>query len=165
MATKDGLAQIWYTGANGVITGNTPNADNVVSVIIDEYNEHFGTDIQIWTPETKTLQVGDAVPNWNAYEKILLDLLNVKFSNGCFGQKFGNKLYIVTSNGSNQIVVNVQDGIVVSLEGPVLDETAKTQYIYRMRSAGFRIQETLAFTLPMQVGDYVDGWSEMKLVY
>lgn len=70
MATRDGLAQIWYADANGVITGYTPTADNVASAIIDAYNEHYGTDINIWTPETKNLQVGDTVPNWNAYEKI-----------------------------------------------------------------------------------------------
>ena len=74
MATRDGSAQIWYADANGVVTGYTPNADNVVSAIIDTYNKHFGTDIQIWTPETKTLQVGGTVPNWNAYEKILIQL-------------------------------------------------------------------------------------------
>lgn len=74
MATRDGLAQIWYADANGVVTGYTPNVDNVASAIIDAYNEHFGTDIGIWTPETKTLQVGGTVPNWDAYEKILIQL-------------------------------------------------------------------------------------------
>lgn len=82
MATRDGLAQIWYADANGVVTGYTPTADNVASAIIDAYNEHYGTDINIWTPETKTLQVGDTVPNWNAYEKIELPHTYIAVTNG-----------------------------------------------------------------------------------
>lgn len=76
MATKDGRTQIWYTDVNGNVTGYTETVDNIAGTIIDAYNEHFGTDIQIWTPETKTLQVGDTVPNWNAYEKIEMQVVS-----------------------------------------------------------------------------------------
>ena len=112
MATKDGLAQIWYADANGVITGNTPTADNVASAIIDAYNEHFGTDIQIWTPETKTLQVGDSLPNWNAYEKILLPIVtNVKFkgsSNYYIGKIEQSKCYIYGDGDTKFAVVDAK---------------------------------------------------------
>lgn len=70
MATKDGRSQIWYADGNGNVEGYTETVDNIAETIIGTYNEHFGTDIQLWTPETKTLQVGGTVPNWNAYEKI-----------------------------------------------------------------------------------------------
>lgn len=132
--------------------------------ILQAVNEKYGTSFEGWSQLPTAYEVGDTVPNWNAYEKIELDIVNVKFSNGFFGQKVGDKLYIATSNGSNQIVVDVQGGYVGSLEGPVLDETAKTQYFYRMRAAGLEIQETLAETLSLQVGVYVEGWSEMTLV-
>lgn len=88
MATKDGLAQIWYADANGVITGNTPTADYVANAIIDGYNEHFGTDINIWTPETINLQVGDTVPNWNAYEKIEITRSYIAVSIGGYDGTF-----------------------------------------------------------------------------
>ena len=70
MATKDGRAQIWYADGSGNVTGYTESVDDIAGTIIDAYNEHFGTGIQIWTPETITLQVGGTVPNWDAYEKI-----------------------------------------------------------------------------------------------
>lgn len=86
MATKDGRSQIWYADGNGNVAGYTESVDDIAGTIIDTYNEHFGTDISIWTPETKTLQVGDTVTNWNAYEKIY----------GEFGIKIASKFKIDT---------------------------------------------------------------------
>lgn len=70
LATRDGFDKIWYADANGVITGNTPHGA-ITYAIIDAYNEHFGTNINNWESEKETLQVGDTVTNWNAYEKIM----------------------------------------------------------------------------------------------
>ena len=116
MATKDGLAQIWYADANGVITGNTPNADNVASAIIDGYNEHFGTDIQIWTPETITLQVGDTVPNWNAFEKIMLAKTLFAFESNpnklIVGEIEGDTLRIQTSGNSDNVWLSSEIGVI-----------------------------------------------------
>lgn len=70
MATKDGRTQIWYADGNGNVEGYTETVGDIAETIISTYNEHFGTDIQLWTPETKTLQVGGTIPDWNAYEKI-----------------------------------------------------------------------------------------------
>lgn len=154
------MAQIWYADANGVITGNTPTADNVASAIIDGYNEHFGTDIQIWTPETITLQVGDTVPNWNAYEKIELQIVKVKFSGGIFGEKRGYKLYIATSNGSNTIIVDMEGGFVGNLQGPELTDQMKTYFTDVMNRAGYEVSETTSETLSLSVGDPIEGWED-----
>lgn len=70
MASKDGRAQIWYADGSGNVTGYTESVGEIAGTIIEAYNEHFGTDIAIWTPETKSLQMGGSVPNWDAYEKI-----------------------------------------------------------------------------------------------
>lgn len=162
--TDDGSSALWVLDDDGVVIDNISIYGAERAPILAQINEHYGTSFTGWSDNEIGLRFGDPLPNWNAYEKILLDILNVKFNSGFFGQKVGDKLYIATSNGSNQIIVDVQGGFVGSLEGPVLDETAKTQYFYRMRSAGFEIQETLAETLSLQVGDYVEGWSEMTLV-
>ena len=101
MATRDGLAQIWYADANGVVTGYTPNADNVASAIIDTFNEHYGTDIQIWTPETEALQVGGTVPDWNAYEKI-----GIKLVNGFY------KYDITNGQNASFVAMQCEDGLI-----------------------------------------------------
>ena len=150
--------------SEGVVLEYSSEPSKKLDEIIAEINAHYGTSFYQEDDIDKDFTIGETMPDWNAYEKILLDILNVKFSNGFFGKKVGDKLYIATSNGSNQITVDVQGGFVGSLEGPVLDETVKNQYFKRMRAAGFEIQETLAETLSLQVGDYVEGWSEMTLV-
>lgn len=119
MATKDGLAQIWYADTNGVITGYTQTADNVASAIIDAYNKHFGTDINIWTPETITLQVGGTVPNWNAYEKIELPkrfLWKYRLDSGV-GSVFGkveNDILISYAKSKEDLLVADENGLIIS---------------------------------------------------
>ena len=164
MATKDGRTQIWYADGNGNVGGYTETVNNIAGTIIDAYNEHFGTDIQLWTPETKTLQVGGTVPDWNAYEKILLDILNVKFNGGFFGQKVGDKLYIATSNGSNQIIVDMQSGLVGTLNGPVLSDERKLYYTNWMRGTGHEVSETTSEILTLTEGEQVEGWNEYLLI-
>ena len=152
MATRDGLAQIWYADTNGVITGNTPNADNVASAIIDGYNEHFGTDIQIWTPETETLQVGDTVPTWNAYEKIMLPKTLFAFetnpNNLIVGEFEGGALRIQTSGNSNVVWLSSETGVIIGsmpLSAPAL--------------------EIILQKVNEKFGTSFEGWTQLPTVY
>lgn len=168
MATRDGLAQIWYADENGVVTGYTPTADNVASAIIDTYNEHFGTDINIWTPETKTLQVGGTVPNWNAYEKILLpEMVNFRFlmSGGTAnitGFMQGDKAYL---NSQRETAVwNVSpEGQVWGGGGQasLYEEQTKTLLLSNL---GREISEVLPFVVEWQQGSQVPNWESYTLL-
>lgn len=165
MATKDGRAQIWYADGSGNVTGYTESVGEIASTIIDAYNEHFGTDIALWTPETKTLQVGDTVPNWNAYEKIELQNIKVKFNDGTFGEIRGSKFYIATSNGTNLIIAIRESGVVATLTGAAVTDQMKTNYVNGLRYYGYNVDETIAETLSLSVGDEIEGWDEYVLVY
>lgn len=167
MATKDGLAQIWYADANGVITGNTPNADNVASAIIDGYNEHYGTDIGIWTPETISLQVGGTVPNWPAYEKIIIPPM-VKFKyylpNGtyCAGYTQGEKAYVNVN--AEQTMFNMDiDGKIRSVYGtPENVLVLLQQPLYRQ--FGVLYAEILGFEPGWSIGETVEDWNSYILI-
>ena len=128
MATKDGRTQIWYADGNGNVEGYTETVGNIAETIIGAYNEHFGTDIQLWTPETKTLQVGGTVPNWNAYEKILIQLedgfYKYDLTNGhggafaCMEVNHGNVgVYASSLESGNNINVYVGNGTFNSAGG------------------------------------------------
>lgn len=167
MATKDGLAQIWYADANGVITGNTPTADNVASAIIDGYNEHFGTDIKIWTPETITLQVGDTVPNWNAYEKIELERQKIAIEVGpnvwIIGD-FLNGMYRTWTNpGENASISVHQDGVVYGNQG--VPAAAGVGYFNQYLSKiGLEATSVEDYYISMPIGTSVPGWNEYEKI-
>lgn len=164
MATRDGLAQIWYADANGVITGNTPTADNVASAIIDAYNEHFGTDINIWTPETETLQVGGTVPNWNAYEKIELPkrfLWKYRKEEG-EGSVFGkveNDILISYAKSQGDLLIADENGLIIS-DANVGGEFFIFKIKPRLNNLGITYTEISYDTSSYSENDNVENWND-----
>ena len=47
--------------------------------ILQAVNEKYGTSFEGWSQLPTAYEVGDTVPNWNAYEKILHIVPNMKF--------------------------------------------------------------------------------------
>ena len=158
MATKDGRAQIWYADGNGNVEGFSETVDDIAETIISTYNEHFGTDIQIWTPETKNLQVGGTVPNWNAYEKISNLRWQIQFAgtNGVFGI-IENKTYKVYANNASNVLIASNEGVVVGTQNYSSDfgNFMKNKLV----AAGLDVQSVEQFITSLNVGDNVPEWS------
>ena len=164
MATRDGRSQIWYADENGVVTGYTPTADNVASAIIDAYNEHFGTDINIWTPETKTLQVGDTIPNWNAYEKIEMPpTIYAKItpqgsSLWSIGKILSNTFKILCQNDEGAWQVT-NDGKINGVFGHPYD-LMSYMWAPKLQQAGYEISAFEIELVAYNVGDTIENWED-----
>lgn len=165
MATKDGRSQIWYADGNGSVDGYTETVDNIVETIIGAYNEHFGTEINIWTPETKTLQVGGTVPNWNAYEKIMLppQPILVKV------QRNSTTWYACevkqSSNGQYEVAVHGGEGTFYSFNstghnnGTVMQSDENRSLIMQVASEKTSQNVTTLSIIPGYI-DNIENWDE-----
>ena len=80
--------------ANGVVVDNVSYALNVRAQILAQINVHYGTSFSGWSDNEIGLRIGDTLPNWNAYEKILLP----------------NKIYVAASLGNNGYSVGYIQG-------------------------------------------------------
>lgn len=168
MATKDGRAQIWYADGSGNVTGYTESVDDIAGTIIDAYNEHFGTDIDIWTPETITLQVGDTVPNWDAYEKILLP------AKIFVAASLGNNGYSVGYIQGNKYVFYsdaLQNTYVMSMQGRIIANSISVEWswINRVKPALINhsfenVTEYLTEAKLYEVGDIVENIGEYQFI-
>ena len=168
MATKDGRSQIWYADGNGNVEGNTETVDYIAETIISTYNEHYGTDIQLWTPETKTLQVGGTVPNWNAYEKISNIPILIAVSIGepndpyAFGQVVGNIVTFETMEIDKPWVA-ISDGRIV---GYAKDFPSIFTDVWKAKiDNALGINSTYAQEISsLQQGDVIQNWSSYQKI-
>lgn len=80
--------------ANGVVVDNVSYALNDRAQILAQINVHYGTSFSGWSDNEIGLRIGDTLPNWNAYEKILLP----------------NKIYVAASLGNNGYSVGYIQG-------------------------------------------------------
>lgn len=169
MATKDGRTQIWYADGNGNVAGYTETIGDIVDTIISVYNEHFGTDIGLWTPETKTLQVGGTVPNWNAYEKIGLPKTYIAVSVGggdspcAFGELGQNNEVIFQSKDENTPWVASRAGVIV---GEATGWPGVFTYVWKPKiDAALGIDSTASIVISSLVqGDEVPNWDSYQII-
>lgn len=163
MATKDGRTQIWYADGNGNVEGYTETVGDIAETIIGAYNEHFGTDIQLWTPETKNLQVGGTVPNWNAYEKIYAPVPEILLIKNKVGEQYilarysEKTLEIACGVGTSTLIVVDNQGVVVTVEGPPFDNM-KNNFEGLVEHAGYDVETTSIWEVSINVGDTMENW-------
>lgn len=162
--TQGNSNNVWLSSDEGVINNTMILTAPTLEKILQAVNEKYGTSLEGWSQLPTAYEVGDTVPNWNAYEKITLQTVKIKFQDGKFGEVKGNKLYIATSNGKNVIIVNMLTGLVATLNGTELTEQMKTNYTAAMRYYGYEVSETTSETLSLEVGDQIEGWNEYILI-
>lgn len=88
--TDDGSSALWVLNDDGVVVDNISIYGAERAPILEQINEHYGTSFTGWSDNEMGLRFGDTVPNWNAYEKIEMQVVSYykyDVSNG-MGQAF-----------------------------------------------------------------------------
>lgn len=159
VATSGIGRQIWYADGDGVIAGSTESVDEVTDTIISIYNENFGTNISHLTPDTKLFEVGDTVPNWDAYEKIST-LVYIKIQGpGTAGYIINETGFIYTKN-NNCYVFDLGNGEVENDNGIRLSDTFKNSIIGRAVEAGLNITQVESKEENFEIGQVMQNWDE-----
>lgn len=72
--TDDGSSALWVCDGNGVVVDNISIYGAERAPILEQINEHYGTSFTGWSDNEIGLRFGDSIPDWNAYEKIMLPM-------------------------------------------------------------------------------------------
>lgn len=132
--------------------------------ILQAVNEKYGTSFEGWSQLPTAYEVGDTVPNWNAYEKIVLTSQKIaaKLGSGEQGTSLilgtlTNKNFELVTNGSQSYVVD-SSGIVLPILGP---PASSTEYIIGiLQSVGITATSISEEIVSWEVGSAVPNWNE-----
>ena len=136
--------------------------------ILQAVNVKYGTSFESWSQLPTAYEVGDTVPNWNAYEKILLpEMVNFRFlASGSTayitGFMQGDKAYL--NSRTENAVWNVSpEGQVWGAGGKasLYEEQTKTLLLSNF---GREISEVLPFVVEWQQGSQVPNWESYTLL-
>lgn len=132
--------------------------------ILQAVNEKYGTSFEGWSQLPTVYEVGDTVPNWNAYEKIEMPATkqNIKtlMPGGtelyAFGQIDGSKFMLAATDEDRFYVV--RNGNVESIFSRAT-EFAETQMKPKLIEAGYNVEETTLQIFSYEVGDEIPEWN------
>ena len=134
--------------------------------ILQAVNEKYGTSFEGWSQLPTAYEVGDTVPNWNAYEKIMLPrtLFAYEFELNRFiaGEIKDDWLYIYAAVGTSQWWIMNPDGKVLGHESlqSKLQEILNGINAYFSTSFNQQDDEDKAFT----VGQTIPSWAEYEKI-
>lgn len=101
---------VWLGSGEGVINGTMSLSAPALERILQAVNEKYGTSFEGWSQKPTVYEVGDTVPNWNAYEKIMLPIVTeVKFKSSSvyyIGRIEQTKLYIYGDGDTKFAVID-----------------------------------------------------------
>ena len=131
--------------------------------ILQAVNEKYGTSSEGWSQLPTAYEVGDTVPNWNAYEKMYL-LVNIKtIGPNVAGYIKDDTGYIYTKNNLC-FTFNFQSGNVLSDSGPKLDDGFKNVIISRASDASYVISKIEPKEENFEIGQTMQNWNEYVII-
>lgn len=162
--TDDGSSALWVLDSDGVVVDNISYSIADRAPILAQINEHYGTSFTGWSDNEMGLRFGDTLPNWNAYEKIVLTSQKIaaKLGAGEQGTSFiigtlSNENFELVTNGSQSYVVD-SSGIILPILGP---PASSSDYIIGiLQSVGITATSISEKIVSWEVGSAVPNWNE-----
>ena len=162
--TDDGSSALWVCDENGVVVDNISYSIGVRAPILEQINEHYGTSFTGWSDNEIGLRIGDTLPNWNAYEKIMLPpIIYAKItplgsSLWTIGKILGNTFKILCQNNEGAWQVT-NDGKINDVFGHPYD-LMSYMWAPKLQQAGYEISAFEIEVVDYNVGDTIENWND-----
>ena len=127
--------------------------------ILQAVNEKYGTSFEGWSQLPTAYEVGDTVPNWNAYEKIY-NLVYIKRQGPNIAGYIKNETAFIYTKNNSCYIFNLESGEVQSNSGPVLNETFKPSIIGWASAAGLNISQVEPKEESFEIGQVIQNWDD-----
>lgn len=131
--------------------------------ILQAVNEKYGTSFEGWSQLPTAYEVGDTVPNWNAYEKIRDTNVSFKISASSqynsLGHIKGENLQIFSwAERPGWGWTSNDNGEIMNYGGPT--QSASSPIISRLRDLGITIKEVTNLDVNFTIGQTIQDWNE-----
>ena len=133
--------------------------------ILQAVNEKYGTSFEGWSQLPTAYEVGDTVPNWNAYEKIKMPTQKIAVklpgggNTGLMCGTLDNKVFDILTNG-NGCLVATEDGIVQNYNGPGV--SASSYLIGLLSDYNLEATEVVQTIVDFQEGAEIPQWEQYE---
>lgn len=160
--------KVWLSSDAGVIQGILIMSAPTLEKILQAVNEKYGTSLEGWSQLPTAYEVGDTVPNWDAYEKIELpeskEYLGIDIDDGyTVGYLENEKVYLYSYTYSGNIIVCSPEGRVYQ-GGEVLSEELRTLMTSKLNNAGIQFNEFIGTQSPYQPGETIENWENYRKI-
>ena len=132
--------------------------------ILQAVNEKYGTSFEGWSQLPTVYEVGDTVPNWNAYEKIELPnrfLWKYRLRGGV-GSVFGkveNDILICYAKSREHVLIADENGLIIS-DTNVGEEFFVFNIGPRLNNLGITYTTISYDTSTYSENDNVENWND-----
>lgn len=158
----------WLSSGEGVINGTMSLSAPTLERILQAINEKYGTSFEGWAQKPSVYEVGNTVPNWNAYEKIEMPpTIYVKTtptgsSLWTMGKILGNTFKILCQDNESAWQVT-NEGVINGVFG---NEQSLIEQIWtpKLQQAGYAISSYEIEIVAYNVGDSIENWNDFTQI-
>lgn len=162
--TRGNSTNVWLCSDIGVIDGAMTMSAPTLEKILQAVNEKYGTSFEGWSQLPTVYEVGDTVPNWNAYEKIELTSQKIAVVNTAFGQNYfyiigtlSDENFEIISNGDMSCIVN-ENGVITGYNAPNSNDTNEIKN--KLQNVGITASSITEKVVSWESGTTIPNWEE-----